>query len=158
MEVHPRCFHSSSPPSSPMRRRRHHRYCGLVSLENDQTGEHTRHLQWHETNHTTPAKADTAQAEESIVEPVGSALDLGEDFGIVFRQSRRDGLPTLASFLAKGATETRCRDFLKIGVLPNSHCCVSHQTCIASSSKLTYLLTEVVSRRFSENPLPYCRS
>lgn len=67
--------------------------------------EHTGALQWHDPNHTTPSKTDTTQVEESIIQPVGSALDLSEDFGIVFRQTWRDGLATLASFLAKGATE-----------------------------------------------------
>lgn len=69
-------------------------------------GEQTRNLQWDDSNHTPPPEADTAQVEQSIVQPVGSALDLGEDLGIMFRQTWRDGLATLASFLAKGAAKT----------------------------------------------------
>lgn len=77
-------------------------------------------LQWHNPNHAAPSEADAAQIEQSIVQSVGSALDLGQDFGIMFRQSWRYGLAALASFLAKGAAQARCGDFFKVGVLYSS--------------------------------------
>lgn len=64
-----------------------------------------RYSQWDETNHTAPTEADTAQVEKGVVELVSSALNSSEDFGIVLRHPRWNGLATLACFLAKGTAE-----------------------------------------------------
>jgi hypothetical protein len=64
----------------------------------------------------------SAQVEKAVIQSVRSALDLGENFGIVFGKARRDSFASFLGLLAEGTTEARCRDFFEVRILLERSC------------------------------------
>lgn len=75
------------------------------------------HLQWNETNHTSPAKPNTTQIEQRVVKTVRAALDFREDLSIMLGETWRNGLATLLFLFPECATEPRSGNLFEVGIL-----------------------------------------
>ena len=75
------------------------------------------YLQREYTDNTSPTESNTTEVEQGVVQAICSALDFGENLGIMFRQSWGNSLAALLLLLAKCATEPRSRYLFKIGIL-----------------------------------------